>query len=632
MSRWMAVSVIVIGLTAPAALVQTVSYAPPQVVISALFADGYADDDADDAVQLTNVGRAPVELRGWSVRTRYAAVVFPEARLPPGGSIWVARSQREFIDAFGFQPDWVMDRSNPLARSLGGTALRFDAAGGQVSLWDAHGQLVDALVYAAGNTAIDGWSGPAVVPYTPTSTFAGRGQIIYRKLHPASGLPVADTDTGADWAQDPDDPVLGRRARYPGWDLHAFFHPPRVTATATLTVALAPDNLFSAVHSQIEAARDSIIFYGYTLEHPRIARSLAERAATGVAVTVLLEDGPAAGIAWAEMWAAREIEAAGGRVYLMINRPDVGIYDRYRSYHAKVFVIDSRIVMVGSENPGLGGMPSDDPSDDMGDYPGGHRGAYLIVDAPSVADAVNGVLRRDLAPNHHRDVVRWPTGAPPYMPPEWYEPPGVSEDGGRYPIRWPEPLVVHGAFEFEVVTAPENALNPAAGLLGLIARAGEADTIYVQQLAEPPHWGAADGTPATDQNLRLEAYLDAARRGAHVRIMVDSYFDDPDLPDNNAATVAYVRQIASTEALNLRAISSNVTGLGVHNKMVLAHIGGRGYVHIGSLNGSEVASKLNREVALQVQSDAAFAYLAQVFQLDWALADLPVRLPFVARD
>jgi hypothetical protein len=43
--------------------------------------------------------------------------------------------------------------------------------------------------------------------------------------------------------------------------------------------------------------------------------------------------------------------------------------------------------------------------------------------------------------------------------------------------------------------------------------------------------------------------------------------------------------------------------LGVHNKMVLAHLDERGYVHVGSINGSEGSSKVNRELALQVQAD-----------------------------
>jgi hypothetical protein len=54
--------------------------------------------------------------------------------------------------------------------------------------------------------------------------------------------------------------------------------------------------------------------------------------------------------------------------------------------------------------------------------------------------------------------------------------------------------------------------------------------------------------------------------------------------------------------------------------MVLAQIGGKGWAVVGSLNGGEVSAKLNREMALPVGSDEAYAYLADVFWYDWAVA------------
>jgi hypothetical protein len=51
--------------------------------------------------------------------------------------------------------------------------------------------------------------------------------------------------------------------------------------------------------------------------------------------------------------------------------------------------------------------------------------------------------------------------------------------------------------------------------------------------------------------------------------------------------------------------------------MVLVSLDGTGYIHAGSLNGTEQSNKGNREVALQVQSNEAYALLADVFQRDW---------------
>lgn len=596
------------------------------ILITALLYDGYASDDADEAFQLTSISATPVDLHGWTVWDNSDAVIFPDGTLEPGESIWIARSRDAFRASFGFRPDWVMDPTDPLVPALGGQPLRFANSGDQIMLWDGTGRLIDAMVYKDGDTGIDGWIGPSVKPYAPTSTFAQSGQILYRKIDEDTGRPMADTDTAVDWAQDASDPVHGRRVRYPGWDIETFLHTMQITATATLTVTVGPDSLFPVMIQQLGRAQDSIQFHGYTLEHPLVAQTLAERAQAGVDVTILLEDGPAGGITWAEQWAARAIEAAGGRVYLMIDRPSEGIRDRYRSHHPKVFIIDHRVALVGSENPGPGGMPSDD----FADGTAGHRGAYVITDAPEVVAALQQILDTDLDLERHRDILRWPLDDPNYAPPDWYAPEDTS-GGDIYPILWPQPLTVEDTFQFEIISAPENSLSTRAGLLGLINQVGAEDTLYVQHLQEPPYWGPIDGSPATDPNVRLEAYIAAARRGARVHILLDRYFDEPAAPRSNAATVSYVNQVAANEGLDLRAFQSNLTGRGIHNKMVLAQIDGVGYVHVGSLNGSEAANKINREVALQIQSDAAYAYLADVFELDWVLSTRSARLPLVKR-
>ncbi|MCB0230668.1 MAG: hypothetical protein KDG58_09035, partial [Anaerolineae bacterium] len=151
------------------------------------------------------------------------------------------------------------------------------------------------------------------------------------------------------------------------------------------------------------------------------------------------------------------------------------------------------------------------------------------------------------------------------------------------------------------------------GLLGMVDRAGAGDTVLVEQLYERVHWGGSNDTPQSAPNLRLQAYIDAARRGATVRILLDAYFDTGD----NAETVAYISQIVQNEGINLRALLGNPTGRGIHNKMILVEAGGEKWTHLGSINGSEASSKANRELAIQVQSDAVYAYFAPAFWVDW---------------
>lgn len=118
---------------------------------------------------------------------------------------------------------------------------------------------------------------------------------------------------------------------------------------------------------------------------------------------------------------------------------------------------------------------------------------------------------------------------------------------------------------------------------------------------------------------------------------MDSVFDDPGNPRGNTATCSYVNGLASTEGLNLSCLIGNPTGNGIHNKMVLVKAGGQGWVHTGSLNGSENSSKQNRELAVQVNATAGYEYLATMFWHDWSLAggqrpETKVYLPIVIKN
>jgi hypothetical protein len=153
-------------------------------------------------------------------------------------------------------------------------------------------------------------------------------------------------------------------------------------------------------------------------------------------------------------------------------------------------------------------------------------------------------------------------------------------------------------------------------------------SVDCDQFYERVHWGPTESTSESDPNPRLEAIIAAAREGATVRILLDGFLD---AEGANAATVEYLLEIAQTEELDLQARLGNPTYLGLHNKMVLADIDGRDYVHAGSINGGKASSKVNRELALQVESDEAYEYLQAVFDYDWRAATPPVYLPAVFR-
>lgn len=589
---------------------------PPPLLISALYYDTFQSGEPDEAFQLYNPLDEAVGLQEWQVTDGTRAQTFPLGiGLAAHGKLWCARRGDSFRLAFGFLPgcEYGGD-TDPTVPDLPGSALRFANTGGVLTLIAPTGARQDTLVYEGGDTSAPGWQGPAVYPYRPSSSFGEEGQILYRKLDQRTGLPVADTDTRADWAQDPADIINGRKAQLPGWELERFFVPRVITETATLEVIVSPDHAFDEMKRLLEAAQQSIRFEGYTFESARLGQIIADRARAGVAVEMILESSPPGGVSDQQRWIVQQITEAGGRVYYF-RAGAAGAHKRYTYQHGKFWVLDGRLALVGSENPGGNAFPDDDKAD--GTY--GRRGVYLVTDAPTVVADLTAIMDADIAPEAHRDVWTWDPADPTLGAPPVGFTPDYASGGIFYPVQKPNPLQITGTLTFQLIHSPEQALRDQDSLLGLIAQAGPGDTILVEQLYENTYWGGQNSNAATDPNPRLLAYIAAGRRGATVRVLLDAYFDNQDLnsPRSNLRTVEYLKAVAQAEGLDLDARRRNPTGEGIHNKMVLAQIGGQGWVVVGSLNGGEVSAKLNREMVLKVASTEAYNYLAELFWYDW---------------
>jgi uncharacterized repeat protein (TIGR01451 family) len=593
------------------------------VLIESVYADTYRGLD-DEAFRLVNVSQVSVDLAGWRVTDGEGTVTFPPgASVAPGGRLWCSRESTAFLDSFGFLPDYEWAGDHPGVADLAYMgALWLHDHDDELTLLNAREEPVDVLVYGDGVPPATGWTGPSVQPYSPSDTFPVDGQILYRKLHQATGLPVPDSDSVADWAQDPDDPIDGRKVQYPGWDLDDFFFTQRVTETATLTVTVAPDNVYETLSPLLARAEESIWIESYTFRSRELADVLLDRLDHGVTVTLLLEGSPAFdGVTDQEKWVADQLRDHGANVLFMVNDSDDDVHDRYKNAHAKLIIVDGALAIVGSENLNNTGIPADP----KGNGTAGRRGAYIVTDAPGVVARVQAIFEADADPYYHDDVVDC-DGVPGLCtPPAGFEP-EWTPDWMTYTVQFPAPLTAEGTFAFEVVQSPENSLRTRDSLLGLLARAGPGDTVQIEEFFERLHWGPSGGDPETDPNPRLEAILAAARQDATVRILLDGFLD---AGGENAATVEYLLEVAQTEGLDLQARLGNPTYLGLHNKMALVHIDDRGYVHVGSINGGEASSKVNRELALQVQSDEAYTYLQGVFDYDWRTATPPVYLPAV---
>jgi len=376
------------------------------VLISALFYDGFVTGEADEAFQIFNPNDFAISLEGWQVASGSRITTFTGGlALAPQGSLWCAREAVAFQQSFGALPDCEYGAdTTPGTPNLKGSVLQFANTGGRLVLSRPNGQVSDVLVYEGGDTLAGGWRGSSVAPYTPTSAFHQEGQILYRKLDELTGLPVPDTDSAEDWAQDPEDISQGRRVRYAGWSLDRFFLPASGDEEANLQVFVTPDHAFDALATHLRSATSSIRLAGYTFENAPLGDILAERVRQGVAVTMLLEGAPPGGVTAQQRWIIGRIAEAGGQVFYVRTDDSADIHDRYLYEHAKMWLLDDHLALIGTENPSPDAFPNDDKSDGTL----GRRGVYLATDAPVVVARVREVIAADLNAAH-RDI--WPYDA-----------------------------------------------------------------------------------------------------------------------------------------------------------------------------------------------------------------------------
>ncbi len=596
----------------------------PIAIFSAFVPDGLALRDADEGFAIQNVGAGPLFLGGWHVTDGEGTLTLPDLVVSPGQEIWCTRQAVAFEKVWAQTPacEYQSD-TDPDVPNASGTIPDLNNNGDELQLFAPDGVLADAVVYEQGDVTIDGWTGQALQPYQPSNSFGSEGQVYYRLFRPATGLPaLPDSDTVTDWAQGNRNPLKGRRTAYPGWTLHRLAQPLLTTWSQprAATVLVTPDNAFSAIRDLFASAQTSILLETYELTHPGLVAALAGRAQAGVTVHVLLEGGPVGGLTDETRWAAQQLSLAGVRVHFMVNDVD-DAHDRYPYQHSKFAIIDGRTLLLSTENF----KPSSMPEDAADGETLGRRGYAVIIEDPDLAARAALIYTLD-DDDAYTDIFPWQADHATYgSPPPGYTPP-PAEDLQGYRVRFPQPLHLTDATAAALFTSPETSLYPSP-LLDLINRAGPGDVILTQQLYEHPYWGATDSNASDDPNVRLEALIAAARRGASVRILLDSFFDYPYKDRSNLNTVNYVNDIAHAEGLDLIARRGNPAGAGLHAKLHLLALGDKRWVVAASMNGSEASNKLNREMGLALQSAQAYDYLKGVFDADWRADSLQTAVP-----
>jgi len=597
--------------------------APAKVVIAAAHIDSAVSYEPDEAVMLWNIGHSEARLAGWQIAANTRHVTIPQTAtltLLPGQHLWCAAQADAFRHSFGFSPacEWDED-TDPDVLDLDGN-LTIANGGGSLRLLDAGGRPVDTLLYGDESRPIDGWETVAAQLYA-RGAIRESGQIWQRKLDPQTWQPI-DTDRASDWSGDLADLDWGRRVRMPGWRGMMSADgmiPLQASAEATTAVAVGPEGLYLPIAQALASASATIDLSLYTFEHPQMAQVLVDAASRGIRVRLLLEGGPAGGISDVQKWCVSRLVDSGAEVRYMAPTPDApnGYRTRYNFLHAKYAVIDGKRAFNGTENFTLDAMPVH-----TGEAVGGRRGFYLFTDAAPIVAELATLFAHDWDANHFLDLFHYDAehskyGAPPsdFTMPE----PSIYEEIESSPFG--NAVSTRAWSSFRLVSAPENALFPNAGLMEILQRAGSGDEIVAWQLYEHAHWGDPASNAVADPNPRLQAIVDAARHGARVRLLLDAYFDSGDGLRSNQVTQDYLHGLAATEGLDIQVRLGNPTGGGIHAKVVLVRLGDERWSAVGSLNGGEISHKLNREVVVLTDAPPIHDRLSEVFEWDWALSE-----------
>ncbi|MBN1432665.1 MAG: phospholipase [Methanomicrobiaceae archaeon] len=352
-----------------------------------------------------------------------------------------------------------------------------------------------------------------------------------------------------------------------------------------VTVFVSPDCSYDVLKDLVRNSGSSLLVNVYEFTSPSIAGLFAEASGKGVDVEVLVEGSPVGGVPEEEEYLCRVLNSAGIPVLSMATENGV-FHAPYRFDHAKYIVSDGSRVLITSENFGETGFPVSGT--------GGNRGWGAVAESPDLA-------------LYFETVFDWDTsgGWVDEMTGGFGEASYIIAEGETGRLR-PE------YFEGATITP---VISPDTSNLVREMISGAKESVDIEQ-AYIKNWSSGE-------NPWLEEAIDAARRGAEVRIILDSYYYNTEGENDNDEMAAYINSVASSESLPLEArlitLDSGYLEK-VHNKGVI--VDGE-LVLVSSINWNENSPSYNREAGLIIEHPGAAGYFRKVFVSDWDSSSAP---------
>ena len=599
------------------------------------------------AIALINTSNSTIELADFGI-TDFdpdinSVAWFPSRPLQPNETIWITRNNDVFYRYNGFNADYdVLATTGSSAISGAELMLTTNDELAVVKRNGSSFDKVDAVRMGNGNTSGSlssaDWksSGLQAYAYIPEDRKLGSMQMRKQRF----GYFV-DTNDRNDWLSETDLETfagLGMRPYRQGWKVQKTLAGPyKFSQHSSIEILISPDNTYERVIELIASAQNSIYIKTYLFDSLGVTQAIvsALNSNPNLDVQVLMDRGPNSIVKSdaATRHAAKLISDAGGKFYytdVPLKNSDMVEEEpnRYHLIHEKTLIIDDLKVMWGSGNFNNTSMPADDKTDS---FTSGNREVFAISDSSELISHLTQSFFEDvyLDSNHqelHYDVYEYPAG--PSGPDEnlWNTGDGqlTSANGSHCSpsaIRFPNPAVFPAEdISYEVILVPENSLQPGSGLLSVLNEAGNhpGDEVLVQENRIDPWRKTFSLSRKERYNSRLQSYIDAARRGADVKVAIhnqsDSIFD--------TEVRSYINDLAVREDLpNIVAKITRVGTCSLHNKMLLIKAGPetdkKHYSVIGSLNGHDNGYKRTRELAVIIESEAVYNYLKGMFDSDW---------------
>ena len=495
-----------------------------------------------EAVTVYNAGNTKANLKDYYLDDGEGTVRFTsDLFIEPKCYVTIASSTPE---------TWFTGRTVYLYGTYGITARSFVMAdnGDEVMLKrSSDNKVLDTLVYGNGDTGTQGWTGAAF------------GKVTAGKM--AVRCSAFDTDTLNDWKIS----VAGRTDE-------------TMNSSETFDSAVIPfvfpDSKGDPVFSVLEKASKEVLISVYLLDHRDIVSLLMLLLGMNVKVSILLEGSPGGGVPDTEIRYMSVLCGNGADIHIMKSN---GVYKRYDLVHSKYAVVDSRTVIITSENWREQSF-------------GGNRGWGIIVENEGYAEYMRNIFLSD------HDISRYDVFSLKEIYPD------------AAPVSVPQYKMIQRPYYESFHASVKPVLSPDFSFEYLRYRMlGATERIYTEQMSIQYAW--------TDTSVQspLSWSLTAAKNGADVRILADVTFDTAG--EGNYAVVSVIN---GTDGIQARTVSGG-DGFGLmHNKGVIID----DTVWVSSINWSNAAFTSNREAAAEIHSKEVADYYAAFFLSDWGDHDM----------